>query len=237
MLRRSYVLAMRLARAWGQRSGWLDYLERRQERPAFLYLRSLFAIHDVEDMIGLDTPWWCFSAIARVEDFLRHRGGTARAFEYGPGASTFWLARRCAYVRFVEHDAAWWDTCRFPIADLENVAGRLVPPHPLEAGEQATHGSGRAGWCDYDFKDYVEAIAEFDGPFDLIVIDGRARSACLAAAVSQLKPDGLVVFDNSNRRRYRKALADCGLRVCRCRGLAPALPYPSETTLLTFAEM
>jgi len=44
------------------------------------------------------------------------------------------------------------------------------------------------------------------------------------------------VFDNSNRRRYQTALARAGGRLTRYRGWAPALPYPSETTLIELGE-
>ncbi len=236
MLQRAYVSVMRGARAWGRRSGWIEPLERRRDHRAWLYLRSLMAIHDVEDMARLDVPWWCLAAIARIEAFLEHRKGSAHVFEYGPGASTFWLARRCAAVSFVEHDGAWWNTYSSVIHGLENVTGRLVPPRPLERNEQPVCGSGRGGWRDHEFKDYVATIAESGGPFDLIVIDGRARAACLGAALHHLKDHGLILFDNSNRRRYRRALTGCGLALRRHRGLAPALPYPSETALLARHE-
>lgn len=232
MMRQSYVSAMRMVRTWGQRSGWLDYLERRQERLPFLFLRSLLAINDIEDMIRLDIPWWCFSAISHVETFLGNHAGAARAFEYGPGASTVWLARRCGSVVFIEHDESWWNSFEPLVSDLKNVTGRLVQPRLLSPGEQSVYGSARAGWRQYDFKAYVRAIDEAQAPFDLIVIDGRARAACLAAAAWRLKPDGLIVFDNSNRRRYRAALASCGFPKRRYRGLTPAAPYPTETTLL-----
>jgi hypothetical protein len=223
---------MRLARAWGQRNGWLGYLERNRERLPFLFLRSLFAVNDVRDMVRLDLPWWCFSAIRQVDAFLQRRPGTACAFEYGPGASTIWLARRCASVSVVEHDERWWESFQPLLSKRDNVTGFLIQPRLLLPEEQTVCSSGRNGWRQYDFKDYVEAITEAQGPFDLIVIDGRARAACLAAAIRHLKPDGMIVFDNSNRRRYREALEACRLPRRRCGGLTPAAPYPTETTLL-----
>jgi predicted O-methyltransferase YrrM len=83
-----------------------------------------------------------------------------------------------------------------------------------------------------DFGDYVASIDEIGGSFDLIVIDGRARAACLRQAIPHLAEDGLIVFDNSNRARYAEAILTSGLRATRYRGLAPCLPYQSETTVL-----
>ena len=120
------------------------------------------------------------------------------------------------------------------MADLPHVSLRHVPPVPVTDGVPATP-SRRHGHRGLDFTDYVRAIDGVDGEFDLVVVDGRAREACLHAAIPRLAPDGLVVFDNSNRRRYAEAIRSSGLRVDRVRGAAPCLPYPSETSLLTRA--
>ena len=68
--------------------------------------------------------------------------------------------------------------------------------------------------------------------FDLIVVDGRAREAAMRAAIPHLAPDGLIVFDNSHRKRYQEAIAESGLSEQVFRGLTPSLPYPDRTSLL-----
>ena len=230
---RGYVDSARGARRLAERSGFLRWLDGSLERPGALFVRSLFAVHDIDDLGRLDLPWWTFAAIRRVDAFLAARGGTATAFEYGPGASTLWLARRCRQVAAVEHDPAWWPMLSRRVAGLANVDIRHVPGTPAPPGAPAPHRSAQPGWTHLDFSAYVAAIREAGGPFDLIVIDGRAREGCLREAQAHLKPDGLIVFDNPNRRRYREALRDCGLRIERHRGFAPTVPWPSETALLT----
>ena len=232
MFEATFVSLMRGVRTCGQRAGLVSYLDRHLANRTSLYLRSLLAIHDVKDMSRLDVPWWSFSAIDRIQTFLQTREGNTRAFEYGPGASTFWLARRCQSVAFVEHDLAWWKTFEPLVAELSNVAGVLKAPRRLSNGERASSGSGRSGWEEFDFNNYVHAIETMQGPFDLIVIDGRARSAYLPVAEQILAPDGIIIFDNSNRRRYQNALEMSHLAKERYRGLTPASPYPTETTVL-----
>ncbi len=83
-----------------------------------------------------------------------------------------------------------------------------------------------------DFSDYVGQIGTVGGEFDLIVIDGRAREACLAAALGHLAPDGVIVFDNTFRRRYRAAVEAAPVTETRYRGLTPTLPYPDATSLI-----
>lgn len=208
--------AMRLLDAWARRS--------RTGR----WVRSLLAIYDVEELAGLDLPWWTVEAADLVATHLTDRPG-ARVFEWGSGASTVWLSRRAAEVVTVEHDAAWAEQVRpLPRAGVQLL---IVPPVP--AGSNAGVRSRKAGFAGLDFADYVAAIDEQAGVFDLVVIDGRAREACLPRAVAHLAHGGLVVLDNVERRRYREALsAQPGVEVRWTRGLTPTLPYPTRTALV-----
>ena len=73
--------------------------------------------------------------------------------------------------------------------------------------ESPAIGSAKEGHGGLDFTDYVRHIDAVGGKFGLIVVDGRAREACLTAALDHLEPDGIIVFDNTLRRRYRRAIA------------------------------
>lgn len=232
-LKSAYVRAMRVAAGTAARTGLGPALERRAGGVGVRWLRSLGAIHDIDAMVALDVPWWTFRAIAAVERFLAERPDAA-VFEYGSGASTAWLARRAGRVTSIEHDAAWHRETRRVVAAYPTVDLRLCPPDPLDAFDPAFR-SGKSGAAGRSFRSYVEAIGSEGPGYDLVVIDGRARAACLARALDRLSPGGLVVLDNSERRRYRAALAAAqaeGFAVERLRGLVPALPYPGETTLL-----
>jgi hypothetical protein len=224
---------MRLLRAVGRKTGLLSFLESRRDRRAFLYLRSLFSIYDVDDMARLDVPWWTFNATRYIDEFLRQRNGTATVFEYGPGASTVWLSRRAHRVAYAEHDEGFAEVVQRLVSNAGNVHGTLARPVCCDP-EAIACPSGRRGYENCDFADYVHSIREAGGPFDLIVIDGRARSACLKEAVKHLKPDGAILFDNSRRKRYRWTIEEAGMGTQVFRGLAPALPYVEETTILRF---
>lgn len=229
-MRSLYISGMRGLRAVARRLGILAALERRSavSRRA-LWWRSLFAIYDFDDMVALDLPWWTFEAIDAVEEALRSRP-RARAFEWGAGASTVWLSRRCAEVVSIEHDPEWF--ARMVPALADNVELRHVPAAPSATPRVA---SAKPGFAGLDFGDYVAAIDDASGLFDIVVIDGRAREACLPKALERLAPGGIVVFDNVGRRRYREAITAAGDRVVVrwTRGRTTALPYPDETALLS----
>ena len=50
-------------------------------------------------------------------------------------------------------------------------------------------------------------MTQAGGPFDIIVIDGRHRVLCARYALEALKPDGIIVWDNTDRDRYREGYA------------------------------
>jgi len=228
MIRRAYVGAAHRTVAVLERTGADRWLSRRRS-PLARHVWSLSTIYDVDRMARLDLPWWTYAASREVEVFLSEHPG-ARVFEYGSGASTLWLAARSAEVHSVEHDAAFAAQLAPSVADLAHVELRAVPAAPRTPASTAV--SERAGHEHDDFGHYVATIDEVGGMFDLIVIDGRARSACLAASVPHLADGGMIVFDNARRPRYRPAIEGSGLDVDLRRGWAPSLPYREATALL-----
>ena len=204
-------------------------IERRLSHWAY----SLTKVHNSLALVALDVPWWTYNAIAAVTSWLAERGGSpVRVFEYGSGASTLWLARRVAEVHSVEHHPQFGEMMARELEAFDHVTLRVIEPtrsrHPVVS-------SAKEGHQGLDFADYVDAIDSVSGDFHLVVVDGRAREACLRAAQARLAPGGIVVFDNSRRRRYRQAIRASGLLERRLVGLTPTLPYPEQTSLLRLA--
>lgn len=216
-------------------SRWTDHAAR-HPRTTLSHIRTLLAVHNASDLVQLDLPWWTYEAIDIVD---RHLSATpnARVFEFGSGASTIWLGRRAGSVHSVEHDKEWAD-------QVENLAhssgierGRIelhLPHVPRTDNPRLASSSPRA--VGLDFSAYVDVIRQVGGPFDLILVDGRVREACLSAALNHLSPTGLILFDDAHRPRYQAAIADAeasGWRVIRTRGSAPCEPFVRETVLLS----
>jgi predicted O-methyltransferase YrrM len=188
-------------------------------------------VHDSLALAALDVPWWTYDAIAAVTSWFADRHGTpARVFEYGSGASTLWLARRASEVHSVEHDRGFGEMMATELDQFDHVTLHIVEP---AVSERPVVASAKEGHHGLDFADYVAAIDSVDGDFDVVVVDGRAREACLKAAQSRLAPGGIVVFDNSRRRRYREAIRASGMLERRFAGLTPTLPYPEQTSILS----
>jgi hypothetical protein len=230
-----YVTAIRWVRAALGKTGILRLLDRWAARSRTgLWVRSLLAIYDLEDLLTLDVPWWTFESADQVSEFLTSKP-QARVFEWGSGASTAWLARRAASVTSVEHDGEWAQIVRSTLPAHANVI--VVEPVPAigAAGEEL---SAKEGFLGLNFRSYVEAINSTEGEFDLIVVDGRAREGCFRLAVTKLAEGGLLVFDNVDRERYRDAMGTSPIPVdiTWTRGLTPALPYPTRTALVRLSD-
>jgi hypothetical protein len=219
-----------LLRAWDRRA-----VERPRSTTA--YLRTLLAVHNAGDLVAMDLPWWTYEAVDLVDDFLDRRGGTARVFEFGSGASTVWLARRAGRVDAVEHHPQWAERVRHLLSEAKGVTAEVtvhVPPVPRS--EHPSLPSASPSATGLDFSRYVAVLDEVgDPPFDLVLIDGRAREESLRRALGRVREDGLVLLDDAQRERYRPALRSAeamGWEVTVTRGRTPCQPLPRETALL-----
>lgn len=203
----------------------LDTLAKQNQR--YHYLRSLLAIHQLDDMIMLDVPWWTYDAINVIENYIKQLDHQPTVFEYGSGASTIWLAKRAKKVVSVEHDNGWY-------LHLNNKLNIFPQVHLLlkQAQPQENNNFNSQKIPHVSFKEYVQSIHASKEQYDIIIIDGRARSACLENCLAYLKPEGIIIFDNSNRKRYQSELLSCGLNIQRFYGRVPGSPFKSETAIL-----
>jgi len=235
-LRGFYVKGARVARTISVSSGLLDRLDHSylaNPRGPLAHWRTLYAIHDVDDLVSLDIPWWTYGAIDAVERHLEALQGRARVFEFGSGASTVWLGRRSAEVYSVEHDDVFAGIMRRVLVDARvSDTVTLIEARPSTSPAPRVR-SGRPGEDELEFAGYVDALTQVGGEFDVICVDGRARVACALAAVEHLAPDGILVWDDSQRPRYADGIRRTGLKLHRFRGFAPSLPYPRESAVLT----
>ena len=234
MAKRGYVKMMRHLGALAGRTGILGWLDRRQDRRGLHWLRSLFAIYDVDQMIALDVPWWTYRAIDAVDQYLQAHPNAA-VFEFGSGASTVWLARRAGTVHSVEHDKDWFDLMQSRIAPYPSITLTHVPADAVRCDDPLYH-SQKEAYLGRSFQNYVKTIADTGQTYDLIVIDGRARQACLHVAQTCLAKGGMIVFDNTKRTRYDAAIRKSDFVATHFSGMTPSLPYPDKTTLLRHAQ-
>jgi hypothetical protein len=140
---------------------------------------------------GESWPWLTYSAADWLRQVLTPR---TRVFEYGAGSSTAWFARHAREIVAVEHDKEWFGRVPQPLN------GRiLLRPH---------HGDW---WETEENHPYVRAVAD-RAPWDVIVIDGTARTACARIASDHLTPAGLIILDDTNDELSAAAQRELSLR-------------------------
>jgi hypothetical protein len=160
-----------------------------------------------------ESPWMVFAAIDRLR---RHLRPDMRVFEWGSGGSTLFFARRAGQVIAVEHDEKWAAQVREACAGHSHghVMVDFIPPDAtppavtFDPADPSHAYSSAKAYHGLSFQHYTERILAFpDAHFHVVVVDGRARPACLRHALPKVKPGGLLVLDNSNRPHYRTARA------------------------------
>lgn len=154
-------------------------------------------------------PWLPYRVIDLLEAKVR---AEMVVFEFGSGGSTIWFASRGCRVVSVEHDLEWSARVRsearaaaveqrVTLLEVASEAG----PAPAVPGSGVRYDSELAPG---NYQRYAQAIDRSTvSAFDVIVVDGRSRAACLLHAVPRLRPGGILVLDDSDRERYAEAIA------------------------------
>jgi predicted O-methyltransferase YrrM len=121
-------------------------------------------------------PWISRTMAEILEGWLKPGD---RGIEWGSGRSTVWFAERVGYLVSVEHNPVWYRRVR---AELERKRLQNVEYHLCE-----------------DERAYCMLADQFpQESFDFCLVDGLARDCCALAAISLIKPGGILVLDNSN---------------------------------------
>jgi hypothetical protein len=145
-----------------------------------------------------------------------------RVFEYGCGGSSVWWAGRTRQVTSVEHDRAWAGKVAESCPANLNIIVREMNEACSEARQAAVEGffanppslpllaqyerNIQHGLLCREFVAYATEITAFEpASLDVIVVDGMARALTAWLAVQYIKPQGIIVFDNSDRCHYNSA--------------------------------
>jgi hypothetical protein len=147
-----------------------------------------------------------------IELLQRELAGARRYLEYGSGESTKRAARAPGIERIlsIESDR---DFIRERVMSDDAVAaaaaeGRLAFPAidigPTGKWGRPTDPASRSRWGNYS-----GAIFATDAPWDLVLVDGVFRVACVAAALLHSPRARVLVHDFWRRPRYRPVLDFC----------------------------
>lgn len=177
------------------------------------------------------SPFMPFRAMEWLEDYLA--GDNKRVFEWGSGGSTLFFASRAQELVSIEHDPTWFQIVSEHLSQIDShrCTLRHVPPTTTPSSSPIYRSGRKPKWF---FERYAKAINDYpDGYFDLVIVDGRARPACVHHAKRKIRPGGVLLLDDSNRRRYRGAVASVDKAEWRkldLSGIRPGGPAIHHTT-------
>lgn len=161
------------------------------------------------NLAGNPIPWITYPAI----DFLTERlSGLKDVFEYGSGNGTYWWATRSERVRSIEHDIEWYNKIKNSL------------PQNVELYYESLNNS----------SSYEEKILTDERCYDAIIVDGRHRNACMIHSLRRIKPNGIIILDNSDRPAYKEGieyLLTSGFRKIEFSGFCPIVNFKSQTTI------
>lgn len=165
---------------------------------------------------GNAVPWYNYPVIEYLKqlDF-----SDKRIFEFGCGNSSIWWANRAKEVISVEHDLEWYTTRKS--LEQQNLKLNLRQ----------------------DEENYCNCILEQPGSFDVIIVDGIHRDACVDNALKKLSPNGMIIFDNTDRVSEFKEYKDGIVKLNQANllqvdfiGIAPIIDYVTTTSIFFTRE-
>jgi hypothetical protein len=131
------------------------------------------------DQDGNPLPWFTYPSMLFLKGKIRPE---MTVFEYGSGNSTLWWSNQVSSVTSCEHDREWLNSFKAEF-----------PPNI-----DSIH-------CELDYGgEYCKTILAYKSSFDIIVIDGRDRVNCAINSIGALKEDGVILWDNSDRGKYKE---------------------------------
>ena len=163
-------------------------------------LFNSYRAFSIEEKLNLRVPYTNLQLINFFKDFSNENKNMT-IFEYGSGSSTLFFEDYFTNIYSVEHDESW-----FKVISKHIKKAKVFFVPPVNSNNPTTK-SMKIGYKNLDFTDYVNFIDKIGLTFDIIFIDGRARQECLKIAKNYLKPNGIIVLDDSNRNRYKKAIS------------------------------
>lgn len=168
-----------------------------------------------QDETGNPLPWMTYPAIEFLTKTITKDHDI---FEFGCGASTLFFSKRVRKVCGLETNPQWL-----------NITQTMLKKEKADNVDITLMEDG------FDNPAY-ENFAKNMGPkFDFIIVDSLKRFKCVQNSIHALKPNGILILDDSERKSYRKMfefLDEHGFKTKNFEGIAPGQIKPKNTTLI-----
>lgn len=158
---------------------------------------------------GEPLPWMNYPVVSFLQERLKE---DFILFEYGSGYSTLFYSKYVKKVVSVEHNLHWYE-------NLTEMVSENVQLYHIKKDVDGA---------------YARTIKRSEDLYDVVIIDGRDRVNCIKQSMDRLSHGGVLLLDDSERRKYRKGiqyLTDNGFLHLSFEGLKPIDSFMSRATL------
>ena len=183
------------------------YLKSRGENGYWLYriLRPILKIrYAFFRRMNKPAPWLSPTGILFFKKYLEKDMVGA---EFGSGSSTLFFATRISKLYSVEHNEEWYNLIYEKLKGLNcsNVDYRFVLQNVKSdfVDDVFDLEEKRDFEIRRDYVNYFRALNDIkDHSLDFAIVDGRARTECCHEILPKIKKGGILILDNSERKRY-----------------------------------
>ena len=183
------------------------YLKSRGENGYWLYriLRPILKIrYAFFRRMNKPAPWLSPTSILFFKKYLKKDMVGA---EFGSGSSTLFFAPRISKLYSVEHNEEWYHLINEKLTGLNcsNVDYRFVVQNDKSdfVDDVFDLEEKRDFEIRRDYVNYFRALNDIqDHSLDFAIVDGRARTECCNEILPKIKKGGILILDNSERKRY-----------------------------------
>ena len=143
------------------------------------YLKSFQTFKPI-DKDNSPLPWINYPVI----EFLSKRlNKSINIFEYGSGYSTIYFSKLVNKITSIECDIGWFEKIDSKLNDQSNIELSYIP-------------------IDENYYRAIEEVTPKEHKYGFIIVDGRDRVKCAKLAIKYLTPEGILLLDDSGRKRY-----------------------------------
>lgn len=137
-----------------------------------------------------------FTTPAESAFFFADIDKNKKVLEYGSGQSTIEISEKCKEIISIEHQEEWYNKILSKKPSNCEIVLRKPSLLYTEGGHDGTYD---------EFKNYIEYPLS-RAPYDIILIDGRARIGCASICKLLGHKDTIVFIHDFERPEYQGAL-------------------------------
>jgi hypothetical protein len=151
------------------------------------------------DVEGNNIPWFSYSAIDFLQKYCQQRQNLV-VFEFGSGSSTLFFQRQKYHTFSLETSKIWFNIITQKLALI--CCG--VWQENYFTNQQATVFLLENAYQNAKYYQFLPQNFSWQQQFDIILVDSLHRLQCVLHSINFLKPDGLLIVDDFERKNYHK---------------------------------